>query len=189
MPGRSRSWGHAKDGPDPTFNPCSFSFVWSHIWAKFPLLSWAKRKSSGWVEGGSGPLLPSRVNSRNTVDPWVTKPGRERTYIQTPIQCSLVMMTSGMSQQYQSFRDTCERGISRWVSSVLPALTASNGGVKVRPLNTVILKIISHHFRRKGCDSLQNYGEVALNCSLFCWPRGKTCLHSRLNKLSSGGGS
>lgn len=27
MPGRRGSRGQAKDGPDPTFNPCSFPFV------------------------------------------------------------------------------------------------------------------------------------------------------------------
>lgn len=88
--------GQAKDGPDPTFNPRSFSFVWSHIWPKFPSLSWVKRKSSGWVDGGSERLPPPRINSRNTVDSWVTKPGREQTSNQT-YEWELATAATGMT--------------------------------------------------------------------------------------------
>lgn len=88
--------GHVKDGPDPTFNPRSFSFVWTHIWPKFPSLTWGKRMSSGWVDWGSERLLPPRINSRHTVDPWVTKPGRELTSNQT-YECELATAATGMT--------------------------------------------------------------------------------------------
>ncbi len=77
-----------KMGLIPPPIPAAFLLFEVNIWAKFPLLTWAKRKSSGWVEGGSEPLLPPRLNCTNTVDLRVTKAGTEQTYIQTLIQCS-----------------------------------------------------------------------------------------------------
>lgn len=77
-----------KMGLIPPPIPAAFLLFEVNIWAKFPLLTWAKRKSSGWVEGGSGPLLPPRLNCTNTVAPRVAKAGTEQTYTQTLIQCS-----------------------------------------------------------------------------------------------------
>lgn len=116
MPGRSRSQGHAKDGPDPTSNPRSFSLVWSHIWAKFPLLTWAKRKSSGWVDGGSGPLLPPGLNGINTVDPWVTKAAVE----QYPDPDSVLIMVDPWRLP------VCEQRVRTWTGLMFPVRLSDN---------------------------------------------------------------
>lgn len=140
---------------------------------------WAEQKGSllgGWM-GGSGPLLPPRLN---TVDPWVTK----QTYIQSLIQSSSWWSTTGvtqMSYQYQSFRRICEHNKlnSSCQTQMQRDIQMQMWGVKSQHKALKVIAVL----HAEGDDS----EEAECLKQLYFLTFFQKCLHLLQNKMQSGG--
>lgn len=192
MPGRSGvSEGQVKDGPDPTFNPCSFPFVWSHIWARFPPARRAGRKSSGWVKGGSGllllpqSLLPSRVNrqrEKNKTKQNTQIKKNPQFWSQIKLQPSQRWNDRSLCTVTPSQDEQCKQGFrDGWLGWVLD----------IGVLNSRLNAVDSHNnvappWTGTVAKYWSNVKRKRETAHYFANRREKMCLHLLLNKLSPG---